>query len=136
MISNLAQLAHAIESLREPAGGYDEVLDRFSNIAFLDHERKIQYREVVNALQFSDRHTPHIILAGIREDFTTYGAALKIAARNARDLDGHGNVLCNSAPISLEDQAMYEHRCSELRARVLNALLASGLTSSDPDWLL
>lgn len=132
----LTSLLRELEKLREPDGGYDNVVDRFSNIAVLDHERKTQYRRVVIALQMTNPETTSKLLRDIQRDFASYGRLIVRLAEESRNVDGHGKVLVNATPISVEDQALYDQRCSRLRARVLDALISSGHAGSGPEWLL
>lgn len=134
--SDLDSLLKELNELREPPGGYDETVDRFSSIAVLDHERKTQYRRVVMALQMPDPITARLQLQEIEKNFLDYGQLIVDSAATARDLDGHGNVLHSAAPISPDDQLAFETRCAQLRGRVLDALLQSGYVAPDPSWLL
>lgn len=140
MPNNLSILLRDIEELCLPVGGYDSIAGRDSNVAALDLMRKIQYWRVVKGLRCSNRQIAEHLLYAIQEDFTScepsLEPSLKKAAREARDLDWKGKVLHNATPISVKDQTLYEDRCADLRARVLDALLASGLVSSEPEWLL
>ena len=134
--NSLAELLRELGDLREPPGGYDKVVDRFSNIAVLDHEMKTQYRRAVIALMHPDPLTVRIDLQQIERDYFAYGQLIAASADAQRDLDGNGNVLANAAPISEQDQVAFEKQCEALRERVLDALLASGYLASEPSWLL
>ncbi|HUA09921.1 MAG TPA: hypothetical protein VMA98_11700 [Candidatus Acidoferrales bacterium] len=132
----LDELYRELDNLREPPGGYDKIVDRFSNIAVLDHERKTQWRRIAIALRMSDLEVTRTQLQQIENDFHDYGQLIVDSAMAARDLDGKGNVLHNALPISADDQQAFEIRCSELRTRVLDALKQSGFAASEPAWLL